>query len=180
MGSEMCIRDSISTAARRTTRRATLLLPPTGGETGRQGCCHPQQAGVVTSSRLAYRSLALASRRLWFAPFFLPLLPPLCFFAAGSSPAAPPTYVCMYVAASPIAPRAAPPPPHAAAVDRAARAVGPTPLRPSRAARRRDGCRGGNCVIVCDCVCIVWGNAGNAGDAGTRGVHLTSRVQEML
>ena len=29
------------------------------------------------------------------------------------------------------------------------------PLRPSRAARRRDGCRGGNCVIVC--VCIVCG-----------------------
>ena len=80
-------------------------------------------------------------------------------------------------AASPIAPRAAPPPPHAAAVDRAARAVGPTPLRPSRAARRRDGCR-----QLCDCVCVycVWGNAGNAGDAGTRGVHLTSRVQEML
>ena len=52
------------------------------------------------------------------------------------------------------------------------------PLRPSRAARRRDGCRGGDYVIVC--VCIVWGNAGNAGDAGTRGVHLTSRVHEML
>ena len=52
------------------------------------------------------------------------------------------------------------------------------PLRPSRAARRRDGCRGGDCVIVC--VYCVWGNAGNAGDAGTRGVHLTSRVQEML
>ena len=35
---------------------------------------------------------------------------------------------------------------------------------------------------LCDCVCVycVWGNAGNAGDAGTRGVHLTSRVQEML
>ena len=29
------------------------------------------------------------------------------------------------------------------------------PLRPSRAARRRDGCRGGDCVIVC--VCIVCG-----------------------
>ena len=29
------------------------------------------------------------------------------------------------------------------------------PLRPSRAARRRDGCRGGNCVIVY--VCIVCG-----------------------
>ena len=36
---------------------------------------------------------------------------------------------------------------------------------------------------LCDCVCMyvcMWGNAGNAGDAGTRGVHLTSRVQEML
>ena len=29
------------------------------------------------------------------------------------------------------------------------------PLRPSRAARRRDGCRGGDCVIVC--LCIVCG-----------------------
>ena len=29
------------------------------------------------------------------------------------------------------------------------------PLRPSRAARRRDGCRGGDCVFVC--VCIVCG-----------------------
>ena len=44
-------------------------------------------------------------------------------------------------------------------------------LRPPRAARRRDGCRGGDCVIVCVCVYCVWGNAGNAGDAGTRGVH---------
>ncbi len=28
------------------------------------------------------------------------------------------------------------------------------PLRPSRAARRRDGCRGGDCVIVCVCIVL--------------------------
>ena len=39
------------------------------------------------------------------------------------------------------------------------------PLRPSRAARRRDGCRGGDCVIVCVCVLCV----GQRGQCGRRG-----------
>ena len=39
------------------------------------------------------------------------------------------------------------------------------PLRPSRAARRRDGCRDGNCVIVCVCVLCV----GQRGQCGRRG-----------
>ena len=47
---------ALLTAARRSTCRATLLLPPTGGETGSQWCCHPREAGVVTGPRLAYRS----------------------------------------------------------------------------------------------------------------------------
>ena len=75
----------ISTAARRTARRATLLLPA------------------------AARSVGPASR----SPLDAPHSPP-------------PIALCCAA-----------------------------PLRPSRAARRRDGCRGGNCVIVS--VCIVCG-----------------------
>jgi hypothetical protein len=41
------------------------------------------------------------------------------------------------------------------------------PLRPSRAARRRDGCRGGDCVNVC--VCIVCGARGQCGRRGHAG-----------
>ena len=78
-------------ACTRGARRASLLLPPTGREAGFQGCGHPRIAGVSTRSRLAYR---FRSSRLRFLLFLLPLLPPLCFFAAGSSPAASPARFC--------------------------------------------------------------------------------------
>ena len=68
----------ISTAACRTARRATLLLPPTGGETGLPGVLPPPESPVFsTRPRLVYR-FRFASR--FRSPlFFLPVLPPLCF-----------------------------------------------------------------------------------------------------
>ena len=80
----------ISTAARRTARRATLLLPA------------------------AARSISLARAR------------PKPHTRRDAPHSPPPIALCCAA-----------------------------PLRPSRAARRRDGCRGGDCVIVC--VCIVCG-----------------------
>ena len=59
----------------------------------RQATLPPPESPVFsTRPRLVYR-FRFASR--FRSPlFFLPLLLPLCFFAAGSSPAAPPTRFC--------------------------------------------------------------------------------------
>ena len=119
-----------STAARRTARRATLLLPPTGVGRGFRGCRHPQHRRCLHRPSPHLPVLLLAGRDGVSG-------------ARGTETAAGLSTRDARLALLP-----APPPPPIALCSAA-------PLRPSRAARRRDGCRGGNCVIVS--VCIVCG-----------------------
>ena len=115
----------ITTAARRSTCRASLLLPPTGVSSDPS----------ATATRPPEEGHALSAQLLPTSHRFCcqRRRDRLVLPARGRSRC----------------PLDAPHSPPPIALCCAA------PLRPSRAARRRDGCRGGNCVIVC--VCIVCG-----------------------
>ena len=118
---------ALLTAARRSTCRATLLLPPTG----------------VPSDR---RQTATCPRKE--GPRCPCLFPTPCRYDGVSGARGTETAAGVSTRDARLALLPAPPPPPIALCSAA-------PLRPSRAARRRDGCRGGDCVIVC--VCIVCG-----------------------